>query len=104
MEVNTKLTSMGPLSICLYYFTLATIALYPNLFIPAFEYIFVNMTSVDTFMNESIQYFDSFYLIKISRLVFLPIKRHHQLVYSCAIVLPFWSNLRAPQDFIVFLF
>ena len=53
-----------PLVNFLYFFNMAATAFYANLFIPAFLGICVNMEFVATFMNESVSYFDSCYLIK----------------------------------------
>ena len=64
MGVTTGLPSMGPLSICIYYFTMASTALSTNLFIYDFSDICVNMMFVATLMNESVSYFESCYLIK----------------------------------------
>ena len=105
MGVTYCFPSVVPLSVCLYSFTMANTAFYPNFFIPAFADICVNMKSVATFMNEPVSHFDTYYLIKkCPRLVCLTIKRHDQSVYSCSGVLLFWSTFRASQDFIVFIF
>ena len=55
--------TMGTLSICLYYFTMAATAFYPNFVIPAFSETFVNMTSVATFIIEYVSSIDSSSLI-----------------------------------------
>ena len=65
MEVTTGLPSMVPLYILLYYFTMTTSSFSPNFFIPSFTEICVNIKFVAIFMNESVSYFDYFYLIKI---------------------------------------
>ena len=43
MGVTTGFPSMGPLYICLYYFTIAATSFSPNLLIPVLAYICVNM-------------------------------------------------------------
>ena len=60
MGVKNGFPSMGPLSICIYYFTMAVTAFSTNFFIPAFSDISVNMTFVANFMNEYVSSFDFF--------------------------------------------
>ena len=64
MGVKTGFPSMGPLSIYLYYFTIVATTFSPNLFIPDFSDICVNMMFVATFINESVSFFDSCHLTK----------------------------------------
>ena len=64
MRATTGFPSMETLYICIYSSTMASTALHPNLFIPAFAEICVNIAFVATFMNEYISYFESFSLIK----------------------------------------
>ena len=63
MGVMTGFPAMGPLSICLNYFTIADTAFYPKILMLEFSDIWVNMTFVATFINEYVSSFDYFYLI-----------------------------------------
>ena len=64
MVVATGFPSMGPLSISIYYFTIATTKSPQNLFIPAFADICMNMTLFATIINESVSSFYYFSIIK----------------------------------------
>ena len=91
MGVTTGLSSMGPLSSYIYYFTMAATPLSPNFFLSDFADICVNMTFVATLMNESVLYFEYCYLIKI---VFLTFMSSHQKTLPIGLFLrrrsPFW--------------
>ena len=60
MVVTTGLLAMSPLSIFLYYFIIAITAFY-LFFLSDFADIYLNMTCVAYFINESVLYFD-FYI------------------------------------------
>ena len=61
--MKTGFPFMAPLYICLYCFNISATAFSPNFLISAFANIYVNMTFVSTFINESILCFDYLSLI-----------------------------------------
>ena len=90
MRATTGFPSMETLYICIYSSTMASTALHPNLFIPAFAEICVNIAFVATFMNEYISYFESCSLIKK---VFLTCMTSHQKKLPISIFMPWRSPL-----------